>query len=167
MRLKTFLNESSFCTKITDDEKILKILNTKCAKNWKHIKDRGSIEYMKIWRGDPELDDDKVYLFEGKSTRKSANTTNYYTLMFSEILPSWKNIPKRNKALICSTEQATAQTYSGDNNSFLVVPYDSTIIAQANEADFWNITENEYDFGLPYINDSLRYFRCKRKHKQY
>lgn len=44
--------------------------------------------------------------------RTSAGTDNVYTLLISEILPSWKNWPKRNNSLIFSLSYDEASRYT-------------------------------------------------------
>lgn len=93
-------------------------------------------------------------MFKGETTRKSAHTSNHYTILFSELLPSWKNIPKRNKALVCTTEWDKAAAYG---NPYIVIPFDETIIAETHKADIWNITKKNFNNrGLHFINDFLK-----------
>lgn len=117
-------------------------METKCKNNWKYIK---SIKFSTsdhssnffIWRGDKSLKHD-YYLFEGKSKRESANTSNYYTILFSELLPSWKNIPRRDHALVCSTNFYKARRYA-EEYPYIIIPYDTTLIAETHQDDFWDI----------------------------
>ena len=43
--------------------------------------------------------------------RTSAGTGNEYTLLISEILPSWRNYPKRNYCIICAGNRSSAEEY--------------------------------------------------------
>lgn len=123
MRLNNFLNEGSLYKKIKDKE-VFKILKENCKQALNYytrnvLNSNEPINYKLIWRGDPAIDRD-FYLFKGKNViRSSANTSNHYTVLFSELLPSWKNIPKRNRSLICSTSADDAFAYRTWRQSIL------------------------------------------------
>ncbi|VVC05805.1 Uncharacterised protein [uncultured archaeon] len=72
--------------------------------------------------------------------RKSQNTSNYYTLLLSN-LPNWKNFPPRSQSLICSTSYRKAQTYG---NVFIVLPFDGAKIGVCPDSDIF-FTKN-YDY---------------------
>jgi hypothetical protein len=92
----------------------------------------------------------KYYKIDPKLyTRKSRNTQNYYTLLMSE----WKNIPPRNKSMICTFEKRLS---SGYGDVFRVIPFDNsywgisktwikTIYNGLNLIDF---NDSLYDFGV-------------------
>lgn len=112
MRLNNFLNEGSLYKELSDVN-VIKTLKENCKRALNHyIQHSRDFRFKFIWRGDMQIDKD-FYLFKGNKSfvRKSANTSNHYTIMFSELLPSWKNIPKRNKSLICSTSVSDAYGY--------------------------------------------------------
>lgn len=94
----------------------------------------------RLFRGDKSLLNYKgVYIIPG--TRKSQDTSNIYNKLMSDILPSWKNYPKRNKSIICTTKQAMASIYAaGDNENaaFAIFPSNDTIIAVCPKADAWH-----------------------------
>lgn len=116
------------------DEEAEKILETKCFKNFRE----GPI----LFRGNWNLRN-KYYHFTGNYTRKSANTTNHYTKLFSEELSSWSAYPKRNKSLICTTYKNGAAAFG---NVYQIIPYDSSKpFGAAGESDFWDIIyDNPY-----------------------
>jgi len=91
----------------------------------------------RIYRG-IEISRDTNYVFvePSKFTRKSANTSNYYTLLMDN-LECWEDYPKRSKSIICSTAYGSAKTY-GRGEPFLVVPYNSYNIGVCNDSDIWN-----------------------------
>ena len=74
-----------------------------------------------------------------KVTRKSANTRNWYTLLFDHVLPAWQNYPKRSKSFICTTNMSTAQNYAalGGNDGFQVHPVGNPIIGVCPRGDIW------------------------------
>jgi hypothetical protein len=88
-----------------------------------------------------------------KFTRVSANTQNYYTLLFSN-LPSWKNYPKRQKSLICTTNEATANGYG---YVYYVFPYDEAKIGVCPKTDLWNSFPGFIDDmgGIPFLNSVI------------
>lgn len=75
-----------------------------------------------------------VMLYNPKAIdRVSANTKNYYTLLFDNS-PYRNNFPKRSKSLICSTNYYNTIDY-GD--IFRVIPFDDAKIAICDSEDFW------------------------------
>jgi hypothetical protein len=74
-------------------------------------------------------------LFNPKAIeRKSANTTNYYTMLFDNS-PYRGNFPKRSKSLICTSDQFTAASYG--EKLYRVIPFDNAKIAICPDMDFW------------------------------
>ena len=76
-----------------------------------------------------------LYLI-GNTIRKSKNTLNYYTILFSEVLSSWNKMPRRDKGLICSTYLSKAERYG---KVFVVVPFDSTPIRKYSDKKIFEI----------------------------
>lgn len=136
------------------------ILESKCSNNLKEIANSTFGESY-IFRGNRALRD-KYYLFTGKETRASANTSNQYTLLFSDVLPSWSAYPKRNKSLICSNALDVAKNYG---TVYEVIPYDTTTIFGSTKnhfEDFWSILySNKFSralmgvFNLRDLNDDF------------
>lgn len=98
-----------------------------------------------------------LYAEPAKEPRRSANTSNYYTVLIDSILPSWKNFPNRSKSFICSTRFNTAHQY-GD--VYRMYPVGDPIIALCPSEDIWdsfNYCENldEFNNGFEYIQDLL------------
>lgn len=75
--------------------------------------------------------------------RASANTYNYYTILFSN-LPNWKAYPKRSRSLICSTSYQKAKSYAAGNNPFLVMPFDGARIGICPTEDIWTSSMTPY-----------------------
>lgn len=150
MRLYTFLNEENRVETEISKEEFYKLLRENCKSNLTYMKNSKKF----IFRG---IESAYSYLkFNGDKKRKSAYTSNYYTILFSEILKSWKDVPKRNKSLICTTDEINAEEYG---ISYLVIPYDKTKIATCNINDFWHILRNSTILNkmgisrLPALND--------------
>lgn len=68
--------------------------------------------------------------------RKSKQNHNVYTKLLSEILPSWKEYPKRNKAVICTNNYDYAKRYS-KIYPFIVFPQNNTKIGVCSDYDIW------------------------------
>ena len=69
--------------------------------------------------------------------RKSENTFNFYTKLFSDVLESWKDFPKRNNSIICTTSEGKASTYAG-NEAFCLFPKNDVKIAICPANDLWD-----------------------------
>ena len=92
----------------------------------------------RIYRG-TRREDNIVYTDPTTQPRVSANTKNYYTMLISSgTLPSWKNWPPRDKALICSGDFYTSAGYSYMGDPYVVLPIGNPKIAVASNADFWD-----------------------------
>lgn len=88
-----------------------------------------------VWRGMKNLPNSIILTDPNKKQRKSANTKNYYTLLFSN-LPSWVNFPRRDHSLICSTSQYKAWGYG--QNLFLVLPFNNAVFGICPSQDIWD-----------------------------
>ena len=94
----------------------------------------------RIYRGTPNQTA-IVYVDPTTAERASRNTTNQYNLLFSHVLPSWKNWPKRSRALICSGDYNTARSYSYSGSPYIVLPLDNPMIGICPYYDFWDSFE--------------------------
>lgn len=65
--------------------------------------------------------------------RRSANTSNYYTVFFDELLP--EEYPPRSYSLICSTSERKAR---GFGHTYQVIPFDGARIGIVGTQDLWN-----------------------------
>lgn len=103
----------------------------------------------KIWRGLAR--DAQIILTDPtKGDRRSANTSNHYTLLMSDELPSWKQWPKRSRSLICTGNENTAEGYS-DGAPYIVLPFGDPAIGICPSIDFW------YSFPM-YLNEFNEFF---------
>lgn len=80
--------------------------------------------------------------------RKSSNTANYYTAL-TEVLPSWKNWPKRSQSFICTTNEIQASRYG---EHYVVIPLENQPIAVASEKDFWDSLKTTLKMSLAHWN---------------
>lgn len=91
-------------------------------------------EYVEIWRGVKSYDyGDIVVVSPG--TRISQNVNNLYTRLLSDILPDWKDYPKRSQSFICTNSKNLSSFYG---NSYLVFPENGAKIGICPRADIWD-----------------------------
>lgn len=102
--------------------------------------------------------------------RISQNTHNIYTRLISDILPSWKEYPKRNRSFVCSTSINTAMDYAENGFLYVIFPKNDSKIGICSESDIW------YSFGylcsqldiidLSQFNDLVLYMIFKIYYRQ-
>ncbi len=112
------------------------------------------LKKFKLYRGSsPE---DKTLLIEpAKYERSSANTENYYTILFDN-LPEWKRYPKRSKSIICTTDTSYADNFG---TIYRVFPYDNAKIGICPTNDLWGSFERYMgDYTLADFNYYLEKF---------
>lgn len=111
-----------------------------------------------IYRGDPNIPyDENMYAYTAipkiRVSRPASNNRsklNYYTLLFSDILPSWREYPKRNRSFICTSSGGVARGYgSSDNDTIIMFPKNGAKVAICPKDDIWY----SFDFGLHAINN--------------
>lgn len=95
-----------------------------------------------VYRGDVELErKDKPCFYVKPGNRISSYTSNIYTKLMSDILDSWKDYPKRNHSLICTTNPNKSYHYTTNGYGgtiFVVFPKNNTPIGVASERDIWD-----------------------------
>jgi len=87
------------------------------------------------------------------SKRISQNTSNVYTRLMSDILPSWSEYPKRSESFICSTSKCSASSYG--SYIYQLFPLNNTKIGVCPTLDIWlsfNIPNSD---NLDEFNNSL------------
>ena len=129
MRLKAYLlNEGR--TKTLTPKAAYKIIQEKCSS--------ALVAYQKgtkMWRGIYDTSFNTFGIVKPhKTTRVSANTENYYTLLTANS-KHWKNFPRRDQSIICSTGRGTAFSF-GD--PYVVFPMDGARVGVCPTSDFWN-----------------------------
>jgi hypothetical protein len=133
MRLTRYLAEGR--TQLIEFDDVWKLLETKHSKAYVAAK-KG---IAKILRGVQHVDipkDAVGYVQPRKFTRKSANTSNWYTQIVSNS-KLWKKYPRRDKSIICTNDYMTAAGY-GSEGIFLVLPENNGRVGVCPEDDFWN-----------------------------
>ena len=80
-------------------------------------------------------------------TRTPAMKTFLFMSLFSDILDSWKNFPKRNRSTFCIGNEEYAKAYGNLN---LVFPKNNTKFGVSADDDIWssilNVAYNEFEF---------------------
>jgi len=79
--------------------------------------------------------------------RVSQNTTNIYTRLISDVLPSWKNYPKRNHSFICTESYTKSTAYQ--STRYLMLPENGSKIGICSSRDLWDSFGALYKFGIP------------------
>lgn len=95
------------------------------------------LQNIVIYRGDMFLEKQNHHIIgvvPGK--RASQNTSNVYTSLFSTVLPSWKEYPRRDSSIICTTNAIRAYNYAIDD-IFVVFPKNDTSVAVCPRSDIW------------------------------
>jgi hypothetical protein len=138
---KPSIDYSKVNTKISE-EKLKALINSDYSEAYKEYK-KGTFLYRGILNS--ASDNLDFFICDAyKEVRTSkGNPTNYYNQLFSSKLSSWKNIPRRDKSIICSSDIHTAQNYG--SKIFYVFPKNGTKIAICDEPDFW--------FALPKLKE--------------
>lgn len=135
MRFKYFLNESERHGRGVDDSEIARVFIRKMNHEVIHNL----------------LEEKEDFVYRGVSTplgavhiknsvnlekpRRSANTTNEFTVLTSRMLPSWKYYPEREQSFICTTDREYAKDY-GD--VYVVFPFYDPDFGVCPKNDIWN-----------------------------
>lgn len=130
MKFLEFINESSH-KKEYKEKKILEIINEKCKDALK--------SNVTIYRGTSS--EESLYVYDtSKTTRKSAHTSNHYTLIFDNLLTK-NNYPLRSKSIIASLSYDYVYFYqTGEDVDFVrvLIPYDDAKIGSIEEEDIFD-----------------------------
>lgn len=133
MSFKNFLTESkkSHYNDISQEEMI--------ALTNKNVSDSSKFD---IYRGSYYWDNNKSYIIDtSKTTRKSANTYNYYTIVIDKILGE-KGYPLRSKSIICSNNKEVSSNFG---TLKVIIPFDDALIGIVPEEDIWYVNLSEVD----------------------
>lgn len=145
---KEFLAESAHKQELELAEAI-KLIETHCKDALKSGR--------QLYRGMTPGSD--AYALHGEaSTRKSANTTNYYTVILDHFLPE-QGYPKRSASIILANGFDTARGYG---SVYAIFPYDNVPIGVCDGSDLW---DSELDVGN--AGDKMRIDRWNRVWQEY
>ncbi len=135
MKLYQYLNESR--SKELKEEQFNELLQKNCSDILQKYKQKNDL----ILRGAKQLFT-YGYVNPLTSSRTSAYADfNFYTILMDELLPSWKNMPKRSKSVIATNNENKAGEYG---NVFIIYPYNGSKIGICDDADIWD--------GFPYLD---------------
>lgn len=166
MRFKAYLKESIYknspfvgITKIDKEDEVYDLIRSKCSDAIQH-------EFPFVIRGfDLSNTKDAIqYRIVKPSSfdRKSANTSNEYNLLLSN-LPDWKKFPRRDKSLICATYASESYVSRfGDVN--IVIPFNGAKFGVCPAYDLWDsfneVKKTYSQFGkelnMHIFNESIR-----------
>ena len=128
MKFSTFLLESKHKEDISLDEAIY-IAQTNCSK--------AIANKIELWRGGNFYDD--CYLMDTSHTvRRSANTSNHYTIILDKFLGD-KDLPMRSKSFIMTGEHGTSKSFG---TSRRIIPFDDAKIGNTGKEDLWYVDLN-------------------------
>ena len=128
MKFATFLLESKHKQSITT-EKAIEIAKQHCSK--------AIANKIELWRGGNFNDD--CYLMDTSHTvRRSANTSNHYTIILDKFLGD-KDLPMRSKSFIMTGESRTADTFGISRR---IIPFDDAKIGNTGKEDLWYVELN-------------------------
>lgn len=112
-------------------------LNKLITTDYKEAFDAYSIGY-KIYRGDYNLENRGIEIaIATPGNRVSQHTSNIYTKLTSDIIPSWKAYPRRNNSFICTGNDDKASEYA-DSYNYIILPKNGAKIGVCSEDDFWD-----------------------------
>ena len=157
MNFKTYLKEAAvnsdgttiYRSKPISSEQAKDLLQKNCQQITKYY----ATTPKRIYRGIMEANFPYAIVEPSKYTRLSLNTSNFYTILFDNMLLNWDSFPKRSKSIICSTTENTASVFSNDGSYYTVYPYDNAKIAFAPTEDFWDSFKTICDL-VPVLNIS-------------
>lgn len=90
----------------------------------------------RIYRGD-KSQEEHLGMFITPGIRVSQNVSNIYTKLMSELLPSWRKYPRRDKCAVCTNSQDMAYHYS-KVYCFSIFPQNGTKIGVCSGSDIWD-----------------------------
>ena len=135
MRFKFYLTEANYKSKgrgkFISEEQALKIapkfsqaIIAALNENYYLIRYRESGKKVHFYHIDPK---------KSKEPRKSANTSNYYTLIMDNSR-KWSKYPKRSQSLICSIDKNINNIWAA---TYLVLPKNGAKIGECSGPDLW------------------------------
>ncbi len=93
--------------------------------------------------------------------RVAQGVSNISTRLISDILPSWRNLPKRNRSIICSNNFFVAANYMGYGGRekgvvYVVIPPNDAQLVVSPTKDIWDAFKNLES--LPIVDESIATF---------
>ena len=97
-------------------------------------------------------------------TRISSDTSNIYNRLISDVLPSWKNYPKRNRSIIFTNNLNEVERYAylRQGKIYYIFPKNGARLVISNAADVWEAFKyNNFPVRLDVLNNNLTSFIIK------
>lgn len=88
----------------------------------------------RIYRGD-KSQEEHLGMFITPGIRVSQNTSNIYTKLMSELLPSWRKYPRRDRCVVCANDISVAAHYG---QVFSIFPQNGANIGLCSSSDIWD-----------------------------
>lgn len=129
MKFAAFLLESKHKQSIDTEEAI------EIAKNYCSNAIKNGIE---LYRGG-NFNDDAYLMDSSKTIRRSANTSNHYTIVMDHLIKD-ENYPLRSKSFIMAAEDYIAGGYGSSRRR--IIPFDDAKIGTAKQDDLWYVSLN-------------------------
>jgi hypothetical protein len=154
---------------IESQSEINSLLQGQFSSAWhKYIK-----ENVEIWRGTKMGSNYGDISIMTPGNRISQNVNNVYTRLMSDILPAWKEFPKRSQSFICSNSSGLAGCYtSGYGNNYLVLPENGAKLGICPEKDIWesfnktlNMSLDMFNVGISDLVSKLKMFDSESTNK--
>ncbi len=143
---------SDFSAYLSLENNLLKLLNSDYSEAY-NAHNNG----FKLFRGSNDIESAFV-AYSG--IRRAEMGDNIYTVLISDILPSWKEYPRRNKSFIMTNDKQTAQRYT-DKNIYLIFPKNGAKLGISPTPDMWScvkfgmLTSKLDIFSLNSLNDNI------------
>ena len=151
MNFAAFLNESEKHKQSISLEKAIEIVKKYCSKSL----------HVELWRGGNFYDD--CYLMDTSSTvRRSANTSNHYTIILDKFLGE-KDLPMRSKSFIMTGDSGTAGSFGSSRR---IIPFDDAQIGNTGKEDLWYVDLNS-KVDMTFEDFSALYSRLDINDKSY
>lgn len=142
MRLNNFLTEGR--SKVISEKEFKTLFKKNCL----------DTHYLgpEIYRG-TDNHNPFLYVNPALSERKSPYATNQIYMLLLSNMPSWREYPKRNRSLTCSTSRDKANGYG--SNMYVVFPYNKAKIGVSPTEDIWYSTDKKFHITLNEVNYNL------------
>lgn len=131
--------------KKVDNKEFTEMISTNYSEGAKWLFDE---DVPIIIRGMKSIDA-SISIITPKYRISKGTTSNLYTRLFSEILPSWSSYPKRNHSFIASNNACVAANYG---KAYYIIPANGTKLGICPMNDIWESFEESGISSLNYFN---------------
>ncbi len=144
---------------IEELDELEELLQSKCSNAYEAYREHPASILYRGMRGNRN----DVFIQDTRNTNRSAENTDNYVTLLSEVLPSWSHLPPRSKVISATPSQSMATDYADGNedNVFVLVPTNESILTYSGASDFWGSLPGIYDVigsgsGVSAINFHIR-----------